>query len=52
MDQTISDLERQNKNLQGMVSHYKQIIYDTVSISLNLAILYYKKITSLSKYFF
>lgn len=29
-DQT--DLERQNKNLQGMVSHYKQIIYDTVSI--------------------
>ncbi|XP_036139842.1 kinectin isoform X3 [Monomorium pharaonis] len=28
-DQTNSDLERQNKNLQGMVSHYKQIIYDT-----------------------
>lgn len=31
-DQTNSDLERQNKSLQGMVSHYKQIIYDTVSI--------------------
>ncbi|KAL6264526.1 hypothetical protein P5V15_004633 [Pogonomyrmex californicus] len=28
-DQTNPDLERQNKNLQGMVSHYKQIIYDT-----------------------
>lgn len=26
-----SDLEKQNKNLQGMVSHYKQIIDDTVS---------------------
>lgn len=25
------DLEKQNKNLQGMVSHYKQIIDDTVS---------------------
>jgi len=30
-DQTNPDLEKQNKNLQGMVSHYKQIIYDTVS---------------------
>ncbi|XP_018305002.1 kinectin isoform X7 [Mycetomoellerius zeteki] len=28
-DQTNPDLEKQNKNLQGMVSHYKQIIYDT-----------------------
>ncbi|KYN08596.1 Kinectin [Cyphomyrmex costatus] len=28
-DQTNLDLEKQNKNLQGMVSHYKQIIYDT-----------------------
>lgn len=37
-DQTNPDLEKQNKNLQGMVSHYKQIIYDTVSILLNLII--------------
>ncbi|XP_071571625.1 uncharacterized protein [Temnothorax nylanderi] len=28
-DQINPDLERQNKNLQGMVSHYKRIIYDT-----------------------
>lgn len=28
-----SDFEQQNKNLQDMVSHYKQIIDDTVSIS-------------------
>ena len=26
-----SELEKQNKNLQDMVSHYKQIIDDTVS---------------------
>lgn len=26
-----TDIEKQNKNLQGMVSHYKQIIDDTVS---------------------
>lgn len=30
---THTDLEKQNKNLQDMVSHYKQIIDDTVSIS-------------------
>jgi len=30
-DQAKPDLERQNKNLQNMVSHYKQIIDDTVS---------------------
>lgn len=34
--QTNSDLEKQNKNLQGMVSHYKQIIDDTVNFLLNL----------------
>lgn len=28
---THSELEKQNKNLQDMVSHYKQIIDDTVS---------------------
>ncbi|XP_039310657.1 kinectin isoform X4 [Solenopsis invicta] len=28
-DQINPDLEKQNKNLQSMVSHYKQIIYDT-----------------------
>lgn len=26
------DLEKQNKSLQGLVTHYKQIIDDTVSI--------------------
>lgn len=33
-----SDLEKQNKNLQGLVAHYKQIIIDTVCfiIYLNL----------------
>lgn len=30
-DQAKPDLERQNKNLQNMVSHYKQIINDTVN---------------------
>ncbi|XP_067204916.1 kinectin isoform X3 [Linepithema humile] len=35
-DQTNSDLERQNKNLQGMVSHYKQIIDDTEGMLNNL----------------
>lgn len=30
IDQVKSDLERQNKNLQNMVSHYKQIIDETV----------------------
>lgn len=33
-DQANPDLERQNKNLQSMVSHYKQIIDDTVGSSL------------------
>jgi len=48
-DQTNPDLEKQNKNLQGMVSHYKQIIYDTVSFIefdnntlLNIIILLFK----------
>lgn len=33
-DQAKPDLERQNKNLQNMVSHYQQIIGETVSSSL------------------
>jgi hypothetical protein len=28
------ELEKANKNLQTMVNHYKQIIYDTVSIKI------------------
>lgn len=28
-----SEIEKQNKNLQSMVAHYKQIIVDTVSLS-------------------
>jgi len=31
-EQTSLELEKQNRNLQGMVSHYKQIIDDTVNI--------------------
>lgn len=31
-DESGSELEKTNKNLQSMVNHYKQIIYDTVWI--------------------
>lgn len=36
-----SELEKQNKNLQDMVSHYKQIIDDTVSFSYIFMIYFY-----------
>lgn len=38
-----TDLEKQNKNLQGMVSHYKQVIHETVNSLLNSLQLYRKK---------
>ena len=31
-DESRQELEKQNKSLQGLVSHYKEIIDDTVSI--------------------
>ncbi|XP_015123640.1 kinectin isoform X1 [Diachasma alloeum] len=34
--ETNTDMEKQNKNLQGMVSHYKQIIVDTEGMLNNL----------------
>lgn len=40
-DHANPDLERQNKNLQNMVSHYKQIIDDTVSSFLSNITLFY-----------
>lgn len=39
-----SDLEKQNKNLQGLVSHYKQVIRETVSYLLHFLQFRCKKI--------